>query len=299
VPNRRRRRLSTAVSAVAALAVASPAAVVAVSDLSENAKPPTQHRQFVQAAMITDLPNELMSALSQGLSQFGINLPPLPTSLLTGSGASTPTTLTSPGLGTSSLTTPGLGTSPLTTPSSLGAAPATTPGLGLPSTPSALTDAALTNPALTNPALTSPLGTPAVGALPATPGLTATGLTTPPAGTDALSPISSAAALPAPGEVPISAPIGLDPAAGTYPILGDPSLGAVPATSGSGGLISDVMNAANTLGAGQAIDLLKGVLMPAIMSAVKPAGAPAADAAAAAIPAAAAALPAAIPTPGI
>ena len=302
MPNRRRRRLSTAMSAVAALAVASPAAVVAVSDLSESAKPPTQHRQFVQAAMITDLPNELMSALSQGLSQFGINLPPLPTSLLTGSGASTPTTLTSPGLGTSSLTTPGLGTSPLTTPGSLGAAPATTPGLGLPSTPSALTDAALTNPALTNPALTSPLGTPAVGALPATPGLTATGLTTPPAGTDALSPISSAAALPAPGEVPISAPIGLDPAAGTYPILGDPSLAAAPAaTSSSGGLISDVMNAANQLGAGQAIDLLKGVLMPAIMSAVKPAGAPAADAAAAAVPAAVAALPAAaaIPTPGI
>ena len=73
-------------SAVAALAVASPAAVVAMSDLSESIKPPTQHRQFVQAAMITDLPNELMSALSQGLSQFGINLPPMPTSLLTGSG---------------------------------------------------------------------------------------------------------------------------------------------------------------------------------------------------------------------
>ena len=63
--------------------------------------------------MITDLPNELMSALSQGLSQFGINLPPMPTSLLTGSGASSmPTTLTTPGLGTSPLTTPGLGTSP-------------------------------------------------------------------------------------------------------------------------------------------------------------------------------------------
>jgi hypothetical protein len=61
------------------------------------------------------------------------------------------------------------------------------------------------------------------------------------------------------------------------------------------------MNAANQLGAGQAIDLLKGVLMPAIMSAVKPVGAPAADAAAAAVPAAVAALPAAaaIPTPGI
>ncbi len=59
-----------------------------MSDLSESTKPPTQHREFVQAAMITDLPNELMSALSQGLSQFGINLPPMPTSLLTGSGAS-------------------------------------------------------------------------------------------------------------------------------------------------------------------------------------------------------------------
>ncbi len=76
-------------SAVAALAVASPAAVVALSDLSERTAPPAQHRQFVQAAMITDLPNELMSALSQGLSQFGVNLPPLPTGLLTGSGSST------------------------------------------------------------------------------------------------------------------------------------------------------------------------------------------------------------------
>ncbi len=37
------------------------------------------------------------------------------------------------------------------------------------------------------------------------------------------------------------------------------------------------------MGAGEAIDLLKGVLMPAIMSAVKPAGAPAAAAAAAPI----------------
>src|SRR6185436_413721 len=261
VPNRRRRRLSTAMSTVAALAVASPAAVVAMSDLSESIKPPTQHRQFVQAAMITDLPNELMSALSQGLSQFGINLPPMPTSLLTGSGSSMPTTLTTPGLGMSPLTTPGL--SPATA-----AAPA-------------LTDPALSNPALSNSALTNPALTSPTAATGLTPGLATPGLTTPTTGVDPAlaSPISSAAALPAPGEVPISAPIGLDPAAGTYPILGDPSLGAVPATSGSGGLISDVMNAANTLGAGQAIDLLKGVLMPAIMSAVKPAGAPAADAA--------------------
>ena len=272
-------------SAVAALAVASPAAVVAVSDLSASTEPPTQHRQFVQAAMVTDLPNELMSALSQGLSQFGINLPPMPTSLLTGQGSSVPTTLTTTGLGTAPSTTPGLGTSPLTTPS-LGTAPLTT-------APATLPDATLTNPALTPP-LTSPVGALPTGATPLP------GLTTPPAVTDPAlaSPISSAAALPAPGEVPISAPIGLDPAAGTYPILGDPSLAAAPATTGSGGLLGDLTSAANQLGAGQAIDLLKGVLMPAIMSAVKPAGAQAANAAAAAtsaVPAAAAALPAAAP----
>ena len=81
MPNRRRRRLSTALSTVAALAVASPVAVVALSDISERQP---QHREFVQAASITDLPGELMNALSQGLSQFGINLPPMPTGLLTG-----------------------------------------------------------------------------------------------------------------------------------------------------------------------------------------------------------------------
>jgi hypothetical protein len=297
-------------SAVAALAVASPAAVVAVSDLSASTEPPTQHRQFVQAAMITDLPNELMSALSQGLSQFGVNLPPLPTSLLTGSGSSTPATLTSPGLGmaptttpglgTSPLTTPGLGTSPLTTPGlgtsplttpGLGTTPLTTPGVGLPSASATLPPDALTNPALTPP-LSSAVGAPAASATPLP------GLTTPPAVADPslTSPISNAAGLPAPGEVPISSPIGLDPAAGTYPILGDPSLAAAPATGGGGGIFGDLSSMANQLGAGQAIDLLKGMVMPAIMSAVKPAGAPAADAAAAAtqaVPAAAAALPAA------
>ena len=75
MPNRRRRRLSTATSAVAALAVVSPFAISAITDLT---KPAPQPREFRSAAMITDLPNELMSALSQGLSQFGINLPPLP-----------------------------------------------------------------------------------------------------------------------------------------------------------------------------------------------------------------------------
>jgi hypothetical protein len=302
-------------SAVAALAVASPAAVIAVSDLSDSAKPPTQHRQFVQAAMITDLPNELMSALSQGLSQFGINLPPMPTSLLTGTGSSTPASLTSPGLTTPGLTAPGLTTPGLTAPGlttpGLTAPGLTAPGATLPpvtATGPALTDPALSNPALTNPALTSPTGQ--------VPGLATPGLTTPPATGAAgaldpaglAAPISNAGALPAPGEVPISAPIGLDPAAGTYPLLGgaDPAL-AAPASTGSPGLLGDLSSAANQLGAGQAIDLLKGVLMPAIMSAIKPAGAPAADAAAAAtsaVPAAAAAAPeipgpGAIPIPGL
>jgi GLTT repeat (6 copies) len=295
-------------SAVAALAVASPAAVVALSDLSASTNPPTQHRKFVEAAMITDLPNELMSALSQGLSQFGINLPPMPTSLLTGSGSSTPG-LTAPSL-TPGLTAPGL-TPGLTAPG------LTTPGAGLsPLTGAgpALTDPALTNPALTSPALTSPAGQlpglttpglPTAGLTTpglTTPGLTTPGLTTPAAGVNPAlaSPISNAAALPAPNEVPI----GLDPAAGTYPIVGDPSLGGAPATGGSGGIFGDLSSMASQLGAGQAIDLLKGMVMPAIMSAVKPAGAPAAaaalPAAAAALPAAAAALPAAAPAiPGL
>ena len=127
-------------SAVAALAVASPAAVVAVSELSESIEPPTQHREFVQAAMVTDLPNELISALSQGLSQFGINLPPMPTGMLTGSAAdhadhadlaglhlgltSPPDVARPDGTGAdhprprhvTGLTTPGLATDPLATP---------------------------------------------------------------------------------------------------------------------------------------------------------------------------------------
>ena len=304
-------------STVAALAVASPAAVVAVTHLSSSstADDPAQHREFVQAAMVTDLPGELMSALSQGLSQFGINLPPMPTGLLTGSGASTPATLTTPGL-----TTPGLGASPLTTPG-LGVPGLQTPGLTTPGltapgaslppltgTGPALTDPSLTNPALSNPALTNPAGALtnpagaltnpagalAPGATPTAPGLTGLtpgatpgvtpgltpGLTTPPAlGDPSLtSPLATAG-------LPGQTPIGLDPSAGSYPLLGgDPSLAsAAPASTGSGGLMGDLTSAAQQLGAGQAIDLLKGVLMPAIMSAIKPAGAPAAAAAAAPI----------------
>ncbi|PQD98211.1 hypothetical protein CYL16_24135 [Mycobacterium sp. EPG1] len=278
MPNRRRRRLSTALSTVAALAVASPVAVIAVSELSATGALDNepQHREFVQAASIADLPGELMTALSQGLSQFGINLPPLPTGLLTGT-SSSPTTLT-PGLGTAGLTSPGLmpglSAAPSLTDPSLanpaltnpaltsptGAMPGlTTPGLTTPS----LTDPALASPGLTTPSLTDPaLSTPGLS----TPGLTTPSLTDPALG---VSPISTG--LTAPGEIPISAPIGLDPALGSYPVLGDPTLAATqPVATSSGGLLGDLASAADSLGAGEAIDLLKGVLMPAIMSAVKP-----------------------------
>ena len=305
MPNRRRRRLSTATSAVVALAVASPVAIFAMSDLSADTKPAPQQREFVQAAMITDLPGELMSALSQGLSQFGINLPPMPTSLLTGSGGMPTTTLTSPGLMAPGLGTPGL-TSPGLTSPGLTAPGLTTPGLTTPglTTPgltapgaslsplTSLTDPALANPALTNPALTSPITTPGLGAVPPTPGLTTPGVTTPGLSTPGLTTPALGALDPAltpisaglPGEVPISAPIGLDPV-GTYPILGDPSLGAMPA-AGSGGLIGDLSSMANQLGAGQAIDLLKGMVMPAIQSAVKPGAIPGAPGAVPPLPAA-------------
>ena len=269
MPNRRRRKLSTAMSAVAALAVTSPFAVVAVTELSAEA--PQQH-EFTQAALVTDLPGELISALSQGLAQFGVTVPPLPGGLSpVGAGLTSPALatpgltpalatpgLTTPGLATPGLTTPALTTPGLTTPG-LTTPSATVPGVSLPG--ASLTDAGLTNPALTTPGLTTPgLTTPGLGAVD--PALTIPG---------ALPVSSPGLGLGIPGEVPISAPIGLDPMAGTYPILGDPSLGlGVPtAPVGGGGLISDLSSAANSLGAGQAIDLLKGIVMPGIMGAIK------------------------------
>ncbi|WP_099025257.1 hypothetical protein [Mycolicibacterium palauense] len=285
MPNRRRRRLSTTLSAVAALAVATPFAVVTVSELSAKSAPAPEHREFVQAAVVTDLPNEILSALSQGLSQFGINLPPLPTGL-SPSGAQpisagpvlTNPSLTSPGLTAPGLTTPGLTTPGLTAPG-LTTPGLTSPGLSTPgvSTPSAapgLTSPSLTDPALSAPGLTDPgLASPGLTDPSLTnPALTAPGLSTPglpnPALTAPGALPSAAPGLGLPTEVPISAPIGLDPMAGTYPILGDPSL-AMPVAPASGGLISDLSSAAQQLGVGQAIDLLKGVVMPSIMGAVQ------------------------------
>ena len=238
MPNRRRRKISTAMSAVGALAVATPFAAVAAIQLTGDGAGTPQHREFTRAAVVTDLPNEIISALQQGLAQFGINLPPLPTGL---SPAGAQPVQTGPILTTPSLTTPGLTTPGLTTPS------LTTPGLTTPS----LTDPGLTTPQLgPNPALTSP----------------------------------SAIGIGLPTEQPIAAPLG--PVAGTYPILGDPSIGMplTPAPA-SGGIIGDLSSAANQLGVGQAVDLLKGIVMPGITQAIQNAGAAAAAAPAAAAPA--------------
>src|ERR1700727_250947 len=232
VPNRRRRRLSTATSAFAALAVASPFAYIAVCDLT--AKPAPVHHEFVRAASMTDLPGELMGALTQGLSQFGVSLPPIPS--LTG--ATSPSSFGTPGLGSPDLASPGLTSPGLTSPG------LTSPGLTAGATPG------LSTPGLTSPGLT--------------PGLTSPGAFDPATGTGGLS---------SPSELPISDPVGLDPgASGTYPILGDPNVGAAPAQSG--GLVSDMMSAANQLGAGQAIDLLKGMILPQLQNAAHGADAP-------------------------
>jgi GLTT repeat-containing protein len=264
VPNRRRRRLSTATSAFAALAVASPFAYIAVCDLT--AKPAPVHHEFVRAASMTDLPGELMGALTQGLSQFGVSLPPIPS--LTG--ATSPSSLGTPGLGSPDLASPGLTSPGLTSPG------LTSPGLTTPG----LTSPGLTTPGLTpgaTPGLTTPGLTPGLtsGTTPglSTPGLTSPGLTPGLTSPSAFDPATGAGGLSSPSELPISDPVGLDPGAGgTYPILGDPSLGAAPAPSG--GLVSDMMSAANQLGAGQAIDLLKGMILPQLQNAAHGAAAP-------------------------
>jgi hypothetical protein len=284
-------------SAVAALAVASPIAAIGVVELTTTPQKAPEQREFVRAAVVTDLPNELMSALQQGLSQFGINLPPLPTGLspsgaqpaqagptlttpsLAAPGLTTPG-LTSPGLTTPGLTTPGLTTPGLTTPG------LTTPGLTTPG----LTTPGLTTPGLTTPGLTTPGATvPPASASLTDPGLTNPALTTPQLGTSTPSLASpgltspSATGLGVANQQPIGAPLG--PVAGTYPILGDPSL-AMPSTpAASGGIISDLSSAANQLGVGQAIDLLKGVVMPSITQAIQSASTAAAAAPAAAAPA--------------
>ncbi len=135
----------------------------------------------------------------------------------------------------------------------------------------------------------------APGASLSTPGLTAStpGLSTPATAVDpALTvPGATSGLTGVPGEVPISAPLGPDGLPG-YPVA-DPMLSMPMASTpapASGGLLSELSSAADQLGASQAIDLLKGVVVPSIMQAIKSA-APAAEAAAPAVAAPAAAAP--------
>jgi len=278
VPNRRRRKISTAMSAVGAMAVATPFAVIGAITLSSHPAP--EQREFTRAAVVTDLPNEILSALQQGLSQFGINLPPLPTGLSPAGAQPVQSGPLAPMLTTPSLTSPGLTTPGLTTPG-LTAPGLTTPGLTTPG----LTAPGLTTPGLTTPGLTTPgLTTPGASAIPSltdpgltAPGLTTPGLTTPQIGATPGLTMPSTGIIGLPTEQPISAPLG--PVAGTYPILGDPSLGFPAPQAASTGIIGDLSSAANQLGVGQAIDLLKGVVMPGITQAMQGAAASAASAA--------------------
>ena len=180
-------------------------------------------------AVVTDLPNELMSALQQGLSQFGINLPPLPTGLSPAGAQPVQAgpTLTTPGLTAPGLTTPGL----------------TTPGLTTPGPDRAGSDHAgpdhsrsdHAGPDRTRPDHTQCHRPRSDHAEPDHPGtdhdpvadrlrpLTNPALTTPQLGTTPSLTSPPATGLGLPNEQPITAPLG--PTAGTYPILGDPSLG--------------------------------------------------------------------------
>ncbi len=253
-------------SAVAALAVASPFAVTAVSESMAQSAPVPEEHEFVQAAMITDLPGEIMSALQSTLSQFGIAIPTMP-SIFGSTDTATSTAMMPGGL-------PNLGTP--TTP--------VLPTIGTPSTPlTALNTPAptsvLEDPNLANPSLTGTVTTTTPGTLTtATPAGTATaltpGLVTPNVNSTLTGSPSGASTLTS--EMPITALSGPDQLG--YPVM-DPSLLAVPTTSApaSGGLVSALSNAVSG-GASQVIDLLKGIIAMATT---------AAPAAAAAVPVAA------------
>ncbi len=84
-------------SAVAAVAVASPFAVTAVTALTASPQPAPEKHDFVQAAMVTDLPGEIVSALQSSLSQFGIVVPNIPSGILRPSSTPASSSLPSPG----------------------------------------------------------------------------------------------------------------------------------------------------------------------------------------------------------
>ena len=281
-------------SAVAAVAVASPFAVTAVTALTASPQPAPEEHDFVQASVVTDLSSEVISALQSSLSQFGIVVPNMP-GILGPANAPSSTSFPAPGgltAAPSTMATPALSMPPVDTPG------LTVPPASLPSATTsipALGDSA--NPMLTNPSV--PV-TPPVGLTPTSSvsGPTS-GLTTPTIFPNAslTSPLGETSGLTAvPGEVPIATGLGPD-ALGTFPLLGgDSSLGAAPAAAPSGGLLDELSNTVSDLGASQAIDLLKGLVVQPITQAIKGAT-PAAAAPPVPAPAAEAAAPAAAAAP--
>ena len=153
VPNRRRRKISTAMSAVAALAVATPFSAIAVIEATSGAQQAPEKHEFVPAAVVTDLPNELMSALQQGLSQLGSTclccrpgLSPAGAQPVQAGPALTTPSLGMPSASVPGLTTPSLSGRPVTTTPSLDA------GSDAHSTPRPRPD----DPGLTTPSLARP-----------------------------------------------------------------------------------------------------------------------------------------------
>jgi hypothetical protein len=255
-------------SAVAAVAVASPFAVLALSELSASPEPAPQQREFVQAGLVSDLSGQLMSALSQGLRQFGIDFPPLP-NLMGSTGAQPPSFGPMPALGLGGATS-----------NPLGLGGATSDPLG--------TLGATSDPLGTLGATSNPLGTLGATSDPLIPGLSSGSLPTaslPSLTGDALSdmtltaPVTPGIQLPpadpsnlgltAPGAAPFIPPaLGLSEqpiGPQSYPLMGGPmSLPMSTSTDSGGGLMSGVSDA---------INLVNGLVMPLIMSGVQAASA--------------------------
>ncbi|MGZ4562761.1 MAG: hypothetical protein ACXVX6_04110 [Mycobacterium sp.] len=271
--------------------------MAAVTALTASPQPAPEKHDFVQAAMVTDLPGEIMSALQSSLSQFGIVVPNIPSGILGPATSPTSSSMTMPGALTATpggLSAPGLAaTAPALSATPSPGLTTTAPGLTAPMTPaiksppSVLNDLSLANPGLTpgTATLPAPSATASLpGATASLPGATASlpGLSTPqavvdPALTSPLGPTSGLTGVP--GEVPITAPTGPDGLPG-YPVADSMlAMPSMPSTTppASGGLLSELTSAADNLGLSQAMDLLKGVVVPSITQAIKSA-APAAAA---------------------
>ena len=241
MPNRRRRKLSTAMSAVAALAVASPVAVVAVTELSgeyeartpaPRVRPGLPDHRPAQRAVVGAVAGAVAVRHQRAPDAEPADRFRLVDACDADAGAAPPLT------------------AHRASPPPRRARPHRVPPCRAPPH-AALTGTDLTNPALTNPPPPNPALTSPTGETP--------GLTTAPTGHR---PGAHADLHRRPAGPHRGADLGTDRAGRHLPDHGgDPSLAAMPAST-DGGLIGDLSSAAEQLGAGQAIDLLKGMVMP-------------------------------------